>query len=325
MRREHMIMIWNLNRVAKYQAKAVDSNKQDEFNCRFFHQSSAMSISSINMSTSFEGDVFGTNITHLTSEAQSPPDSLRTLKEVGMAVMIGVTGAGNGLVILSFVVDANLRTQSNYYLLNLAICDFGIGTFSTPLFMKNYIMNGKWILGRHACKMWLVIDYIINQCSINTIILISFDRFLAVTKPVVYREQQHKLKSAVLKMAATWVLAFLFHGPLIISWEYIAGYSNIPEGECNPEYHYSHYLRLWSSIILFFTPFVVILYLNVTIYINIKTRTRAKQKDLDVPPRENNAQNVTTSIFTIPDLENNEANSSSLSGPGCTSTNGTEG
>ncbi|XP_069075300.1 histamine H3 receptor-like [Pleurodeles waltl] len=273
-------------------------------------------MSLINLSTPFEGEVFGTNITHLTSEAQNPPDSVRTFKEVGTAVMIGVTGAGNGLVILSFVVDANLRTQSNYYLLNLAICDFGIGTFSTPLFMKNYIMNGKWILGRHVCKMWLVIDYILCQCSINTIILISFDRFLAVTKPVAYREQQHKLKPAVLKMAAAWIMSFLLYGPLILSWEHIAGYSNIPEGECNPEYYYSHYFRLWSSIIFFFTPFAAILFLNVSIYINIKTRTRAKQKHLVGPIRECNAQRDTTTIFTIPDLEIKKGNNS-FSGPGC--------
>ncbi|XP_078542328.1 histamine H3 receptor-like [Lissotriton helveticus] len=280
----------------------------------------AMSISSINSSMSFERDIFGINITNQTSQAPTPPGSLRSLKEAGMALLIGVTGAGNGLVILSFVVDANLRTQSNYYLLNSAICDFCIGTFSTPLYMKNYVMNGKWVLGMHICKLWLVVDYIICQCSINTIILISFDRFQAVTKAAAYREQQHKLKPAVLKMAAVWILAFLVYGPVILLWEYIAGYSNISEGECNPEYYYNHYLRLCTSTIFFFTPFVVILYLNVTIYINIKTRTRAKQKHLVVPTRDYNAQSNTTSIFTIPDLENNEANSNSLAGPGCSTT-----
>ncbi|XP_078542326.1 histamine H3 receptor-like [Lissotriton helveticus] len=264
-------------------------------------------MTSINTSLPFEGEVLTINDTNLSSDAAKTSDNVRLIKDVAMALMIGVTVTGNALVILSFVVDANLRTQSNYFLLNLAICDFCIGTFSIPLYMKNYIMNGRWILGKYICKAWLAIDYVICQCSIYNIVLISYDRFLAVTKAVSYRGQQHNIGSAVLKMMVAWTLAFLVYGPVIIFWEYVAGYSNIPEGDCNPEFFYNQYFRLWSSIIFFFTPLVGILYFNLSTYINIRNRTRTRQKSLVLNTTDSSP------IFTIAYLPNCNGNKNSPS------------
>lgn len=44
-----------------------------------------------------------------------------------MVLLIAVTVAGNALVMLAFVADSSLRTQSNFFLLNLAISDFLVG------------------------------------------------------------------------------------------------------------------------------------------------------------------------------------------------------
>ncbi|KAK9404880.1 histamine H3 receptor [Crotalus adamanteus] len=47
-----------------------------------------------------------------------------------MALLIVATVVGNALVMLAFVVDSSLRTQNNYFLLNLAISDFLVDDFS---------------------------------------------------------------------------------------------------------------------------------------------------------------------------------------------------
>lgn len=44
-----------------------------------------------------------------------------------MVLLALVTILGNALVILAFIMDRNLRHQSNYYFLNLAISDFAVG------------------------------------------------------------------------------------------------------------------------------------------------------------------------------------------------------
>jgi hypothetical protein len=44
------------------------------------------------------------------------------MSTLAFAIMLG-----NAVVILAFVVDKNLRHQSNYFFLNLAISDFFVG------------------------------------------------------------------------------------------------------------------------------------------------------------------------------------------------------
>ncbi|KAE8598618.1 hypothetical protein XENTR_v10016878 [Xenopus tropicalis] len=210
------------------------------------------------------------------NQRQEITDEMRLIQAVLMSCVICVTGTGNALVILGFLVNKNLRTPSNYFLLNLAIGDFLTGTVSLPLYLQSYIISGGWVLGKHVCKFWLAMDSLLCQCTIYNIALISFDRFLAVTKAVKYRDQQKKIKLAFMKMAAVWIVAFLIFGPAIILWEYFVGYSVVPDGECYPEFYYTTNYLLYSSILDFFTPMTAIAYFNLSIYFNIRSRMKNK-------------------------------------------------
>ncbi|NXV40933.1 HRH3 protein, partial [Uria aalge] len=192
-----------------------------------------------------------------------------------MALLIAVTVAGNALVMLAFVADSSLRTQNNFFLLNLAISDFLVGAFCIPLYVP-YVLTGRWIFGRSLCKLWLVVDYLLCTSSVFNIVLISYDRFLSVTRAVAYRAQQGNTKRAVLKMVMVWVLAFLLYGPAIISWEYISGQSIIPTGECYAEFFYNWYFLMTASTLEFFTPFISVMFFNLSIYLNIQKRTKIR-------------------------------------------------
>ncbi|XP_030358621.1 histamine H3 receptor isoform X1 [Strigops habroptila] len=192
-----------------------------------------------------------------------------------MALLIAVTVAGNALVMLAFVADSSLRTQNNFFLLNLAISDFLVGAFCIPLYVP-YVLTGRWIFGRSLCKLWLVVDYLLCTSSVFNIVLISYDRFLSVTRAVAYRAQQGNTKQAVLKMVLVWVLAFLLYGPAIISWEYISGRSIIPTGECYAEFFYNWYFLMTASTLEFFTPFISVMFFNLSIYLNIQKRTKIR-------------------------------------------------
>ncbi|XP_061865434.1 histamine H3 receptor [Colius striatus] len=192
-----------------------------------------------------------------------------------MALLIAITVAGNALVMLAFVVDSSLRTQNNFFLLNLAISDFLVGAFCIPLYVP-YVLTGRWIFGRSICKLWLVVDYLLCTSSVFNIVLISYDRFLSVTRAVAYRAQQGNTKQAVLKMVMVWVLAFLLYGPAIISWEYISGQSIIPTGQCYAEFFYNWYFLMTASMLEFFTPFISVMFFNLSIYLNIQKRTKIR-------------------------------------------------
>uniref|UniRef100_A0A8U7MSD6 Muscarinic acetylcholine receptor n=1 Tax=Corvus moneduloides TaxID=1196302 RepID=A0A8U7MSD6_CORMO len=151
-----------------------------------------------------------------------------------MVLLSLVTILGNILVILAFIMDRNLRHRSNYFFLNLAVSDFAVGAFCMPLYIP-YALTGTWHLGRSLCKLWLVMDYLLCTASVFNIVLISYDRFLSVTKAVSYRARQGITSSPAIKMVAIWVFAFLLYCPAILLWEHVAGHSvRVPSPSYNP-------------------------------------------------------------------------------------------
>ncbi|XP_030408795.1 histamine H4 receptor [Gopherus evgoodei] len=216
------------------------------------------------------------------------------LLAVLMVLIALITVLGNGLVVLAFLVNKDLRHRSNYLFLNLAISDFLVGAFCIPLYIP-YFLTGKWMFGRLLCKLWLVVDYLMCTASAFSIVLISYDRFLSVTKAVTYRIQQGMTSKTVVKMVAVWVFAFLIYGPAILIWDRVAGYSIILDGECNAEFYYNWYFLLCASAFEFFTPCISVAYFNMHIYRDIQKRKRNRlqstvniSKQVSVPPTEKN-------------------------------------
>ncbi|KAJ8417723.1 hypothetical protein AAFF_G00225660 [Aldrovandia affinis] len=196
-----------------------------------------------------------------------------------MTLLVCATVLGNALVILAFVVEKSLRTQGNFFFLNLAIADFLVGGFCIPVYIP-YVLTGEWRLGRGLCKLWLVVDYMLCTASVFNIVWISFDRFLCVTRAVSYRCQKGITREAVLKMASVWLAAFLLYGPAIISWEHIAGASVVPHEECHAEFYFNWYFLMTASTVEFFTPFISVTYFNLSIYINIRRRNKMREGQL---------------------------------------------
>lgn len=52
-----------------------------------------------------------------------------------------LTVAGNVMVMISFKIDKQLQTISNYFLFSLAIADFAIGLISMPLFTVTTLLG----------------------------------------------------------------------------------------------------------------------------------------------------------------------------------------
>uniref|UniRef100_A0A8D2H136 Histamine H3 receptor n=1 Tax=Urocitellus parryii TaxID=9999 RepID=A0A8D2H136_UROPR len=199
-----------------------------------------------------------------------------------MALLALATVLGNALVVVAFAVDRSLRSRSNFFFLNLAVADLLVGGFCIPLYIP-YILTGEWKFGKGLCKLWLVTDYLVCTASVFNIVLISYDRFISVTRAVTYRAQKSMTRNAIFKMALVWVAAFLLYGPAIISWEYVAKRSILPRGECYAEFFYNWYFLMTASIIEFFTPFVSVTYFNLSIYINIQKRNSLRNDYTERP------------------------------------------
>ncbi|XP_069478214.1 histamine H3 receptor-like [Ambystoma mexicanum] len=192
---------------------------------------------------------------------------------------------GNTLVIVAFIVDKRLRTHSCYYLLNLAICDFFLGSISMPWYIA-YTYTGRWSFGKYFCKMYCALDATLCSSSVNAIVLISYDRFLSVTKAVSYRALQGTSKAgykAFLQIGAAWVVAFMLTSPLIILWDIVVGYSTVAEGTCTYEYEHAWHVILLSQVFIFYCPLIAVAYFNCTIYWNIRQRNKNKLNIQNMP------------------------------------------
>ncbi|KGL79422.1 Histamine H3 receptor, partial [Tinamus guttatus] len=233
------------------------------------------------------------------------------LLAVLMVLLALVTILGNALVILAFLLDRNLRHRSNYFFLNLAISDFAVGAFCIPLYIP-YSLTGKWQLGRNVCKFWLLMDYLLCTASVFNIVLISYDRFLCVTKAVSYRVQQGAASSPVVKMAAIWALAFLLYCPAVLFWELVAGCSVVPPDECYAEFFNNWYFLLCASTVEFFVPLVSVTYFNVHIFRDIHKRQR-RGSVLDSEPPKSGGLSWRSCLLPRQGLSSSEAEDSSSS------------
>uniref|UniRef100_A0A803JGP0 Histamine H3 receptor-like n=1 Tax=Xenopus tropicalis TaxID=8364 RepID=A0A803JGP0_XENTR len=190
--------------------------------------------------------------------------------------LISLTVVGNTFVIVAFIVDKRLRNQSDFVLLNLAICDFLIGTFTSPMYVP-YFLTGKWMFGRFLCKLWLTVDYTVCTASVFNIVLISYDRYLSVTKAVLYRSLQNKRIHTFVSIASVWIFSFLLYGPVILSWKN-NGIDSSDAPTCVVGFNDVWYINFGTSCVDFALPLISISFFNLSIYCSIKKRGRKKRQ-----------------------------------------------
>ena len=212
------------------------------------------------------------NFSNETNEFLDTP-WITTLIIIVATVISATTIFGNILVITAFVIDKNLRKYPNYFILNLSIADLLIGLLIPP-YSIFLIYNRVWKLGRVACTVWLVLDYVVGSASVLCIVVISLDRYLLVSKGLKYLNKQTTSK-AIAIMIIVWLIAFINYAPAIIFWEPFADVkSSSSEGQCQVAFHNDLFYLTLTACVEFFVPLVSICALNIAVYLNIRKRSR---------------------------------------------------
>ncbi|KAH9514238.1 hypothetical protein Btru_028457 [Bulinus truncatus] len=223
---------------------------------------------------------FDNNTQLITGNVTERPDLDRTTAEivfisVVVSLLAVLTAGGNMLVIVAFKLDKNLQTVSNYFLLSLAVADLTIGIVSMPLYTV-YLLMGYWPLKALMCDVWLSLDYTMSNASVANLIIISFDRYLSVTRPLTYRAKRTPRRAATM-ICCAWIISSLIWTPWIFAWPYIEGERTVPENECFIQFlKTNQYITVITAMFAFYIPVMIMSVL----YFRIYMETQKRQKDL---------------------------------------------
>lgn len=171
------------------------------------------------------------------------------------AIVFIVGFLGNTLTIYVVVRYAKLKTVTNMYILNLAVAD-EIYILGIPFLGTNSVLS-YWPFGEFFCKLCMTADGLSQFASTFCLTFMSVDRFLAVVYPI-RSAKWRKLQVAKIVSGVVWVVSFLVVLPVTV-------YSRVQEdlNTCNlswpePSQLWSVVFILYTSILGFFGPLVII-------------------------------------------------------------------
>ncbi|KAI6176611.1 G-PROTEIN-RECEP-F1-2 domain-containing protein [Aphelenchoides bicaudatus] len=124
---------------------------------------------------------------------------------------------GNFFVIMAILLERDLRSRPQYYLIfSLACADLLVGLVVTPLGAWSTIRQA-WNLGVHLCDFWISMDVLVCTSSILHLVAIALDRYWAITN-VSYTANRTP-RRIFLMLMIIWVLSLLISLAPIFGWK----------------------------------------------------------------------------------------------------------
>ena len=218
------------------------------------------------------------------------PEALKVGATVAYSIIIVVSLVGNSLIVLIVYKTPTLRKPMNMLIANMAMSDLLYPIFLFPVRLAD-LHVGSWLigstLGQAWCKIHTFLADISTLVSIQSLILITVDRYAAVVVPL--RSLLISRKVCRCLILGTWILAGAFHSPYLFAfnlveyqeekwcvkqWEVIFG-----EESSTAIYFLS------GSILVFYIPFVVLVILYSIILIKVKKQAHPGEQSASAEER----------------------------------------
>lgn len=188
-----------------------------------------------------------------------------------LATVILGTIFGNILVILGVFTHKPLRIVQNFFIVSLAVADLAVAVLVMPLNVA-YSTLGRWLWGKHLCKVWLTSDIMCCTSSILNLCAIALDRYYAITDPINYASKR-TLKRVILQIAGVWLLSLIISSPPLLGWNDWPD-EFTPDTPCQltsePGY------VVYSSFGSFFIPLVIMTIVYIKIFVAARKRLRRR-------------------------------------------------
>ncbi|XP_053550419.1 somatostatin receptor type 5 [Bombina bombina] len=176
--------------------------------------------------------------------------------------------SGNTLVIYVVLRYAKMKTVTNIYILNLAVADV-LFMLGLP-FIATQNAISYWPFGSFLCRLVMTVDGINQFTSIFCLTVMSIDRYLAVVHPI-KSTKWRRPRVAKLISATVWTVSFLVVLPVII-------FSDVQKDLHTCNINWPDPINIWSaafiiytSVLGFFGPLLVIVLCYLLIVIKVKS------------------------------------------------------
>ena len=113
-----------------------------------------------------------------------------TIFTVALSIISLLALSGNFLVIVTFFKTSNLKTSANFYIVNMAVSDVVSVVLNWPLYATEGMLKpgGSLIanqtVGAFFCKLGIYSRGVLYVVSIESLVLIVVDRFIAIAFPL---------------------------------------------------------------------------------------------------------------------------------------------
>ena len=139
-------------------------------------------------------------------------------------IILLVSLVGNALVIFVICKNKQLQRSINYYVFNMAVSDLFTPLTIMPVNIVHiisgsttFMVDTPLVLGNILCKLCYFLPDVSLMVSIQSLLLISVDRLIAVVFPL-----QIKLISSKVRficISCTWIVAIAVHAPYFYTFK----------------------------------------------------------------------------------------------------------
>ena len=212
---------------------------------------------------------------------------------------------GNTVIGIIVYKTKTMRKPINFLIVNMAMSDLLVPIFLIPwdiqrLYIYSWLIGGP--LGQALCKLVGFLPNVSCVVSVQSLVLITVDRFGAVVFPL--RSPLISSKLCTFFILATWIIAMAVESPILfahklveypeglvceLSWKEVSGESSSFK---------NYFVPMFMIVVLI--PFVSIAILYITIYIKLKSQiTPGEQSANGGQQRQQRERNVLKMAIAI--------------------------
>ncbi|XP_004587856.1 probable G-protein coupled receptor 101 [Ochotona princeps] len=159
-----------------------------------------------------------TNSSHTCVPLSKIPISLAhgIIRSSVLIVFLTVSFVGNVVLAIVLQRKPQLMQVTNRFIFNLLVTDLLQISLVAPWVVATSVPF-FWPLNSHFCTALVSLTHLFAFASVNTIVVVSVDRYLSIIHPLSYPSKMTQ-RRGVLLLYGTWILAILQSTPPLYGW-----------------------------------------------------------------------------------------------------------